>query len=194
MPATITASSVHKNILRADGKRRIVYQYTVELNDLSTETHYMGPFTRPGAWDVNGNLSSYGTSMLDGLKDAEVDGVWQLAMTPADQIDDLSTLQADVFNRTDSPQYTIKKRIRKKLIYYFMRLGDANYAMNIKSVYDDLPTGDVALKNALDINDAQLNKLKDKASEFYGTPLTAKSGAAIITGDFTTASDEWGDG
>ena len=165
--ASVTLSEVFRNRLLANGRRRIRFKYTIEDNDLNTEVHITTPFHRPGAWDVAGNLSGYADAYLDALQTLEVNQAHRLALTPEDEIENLTALQAEVFNKVDSPRYAIKKRLQKKLIYYLMNHGDAQYALNVKSVWDDLPPLDAGKKNRLDINQTQLDRLGEKRGGYY---------------------------
>jgi len=191
--ASITESEVFRNRLLADGRRRIRYKYVIEDNQTNTKEYFVGPFHRLGDWDVDGNLSAYGDALLEDLKNNEVQKTFKLAQTIEEEIDSLAALQTEILANVDDPQYTIKKRLQKKLIYYLMRRGDAQYALNVKAVYDDLPATDAGKRNRLDITQAQLNKLKNKVAEFYGIPGSAKSGVTIITGAFISESEEWGE-
>lgn len=190
--SSVQSSEVVKNRLLPDGRRRIVYLYTLLDNSAQESEVFVGPFHRSGGWDVQGNLIPYGDNLLGNMKEEEVRELFLFAQTPLSDIGNLTAHQSEIFNRVESPKWTIKKRLQKHLIYAFMRRLCGDYALSIKLVYDDLPTANAPLENRLDITPAQRSKLQAKASEFYGTPATAKSSVLIMSTTCPDNSDDWG--
>ena len=167
----ITSSEVFRNRLLADGRRRVRYRYTVEDNDGGTEEYVIGPFHRPGGWDVAGNLSVYGSALLDNLEQAEDDG----ACDPELRGDSLAIVQ--------NPRYSTSKRIAKKLIRWMMRERDPRIVIWLEPliVYLDANYTNVQLANFLDLTIPQLAKMKRRIDAILEDPLSIKSAKTLIS-------------
>lgn len=191
--ASVLSSQVIRDDAQANGWRYLEYRYVIEDNALNQVTLDVGPLYVPAAFDDATDVVARGDEVLDSLRDQEVEGVFNQAKLAEDEIENLAAHQAQIWSTVDSPTYTITKRLQKRLIYYLMRKGDAQFALNVKTVYDNLPATDLAIRNRLDITQVQLDRLRTKVAEFYDVPSIAKSGTDIIIGDFTTQSEDWGE-
>lgn len=189
--ASIITSEVIRDDEQANGFRYVEYRYTIEDNNLDQVTVDYGPLYVPSLFNTATDIVTRGSLVLDGLEEAEIVGVFFLARAEESEIENLAALQAQINSLVENPIYTITKRLQKKLIYYLMRRADSQYALNVKTVYDNLPATDVGIKNRLDITQAQLNRLRAKVAEFYAPPASAKSGEEIILGSFKTESEDW---
>jgi len=191
--ASIISTDIMFDRAQANGRRLVRYKVVIEDNYIVQQEFTLPPKTVLSGFDSEVAKTTVSANLLDNLQSSEVQEVFNLAQTREEHIDNLAALQAQILNRVNNPRYAIKKRIRKKLIYYLMRRADAQYTLNVKDVYDDLPATDTGKKNQLDITQGQLNKLKAKVAEFYDAPVVSKSGVDIINGAFTTEADDWGD-
>lgn len=178
--AQIVASEVFRNRLLADGRRRISYKYTLELNDLSTEDRITPKFHRPGDWDVDGNLAHYADHMLASMQDGEDEESCDPGLT------------GNSLTITQNPRYSTQKRIAKKLIRWMMRERDPRIVIWLEPLITYLAANytNQQLANFLDLTIPQLSKMDDRIKCILNPPATAKSAHTLIA-EFDIEEDDW---
>lgn len=178
--AQIVTSEVFRNRLLADGRRRIRYRYVVEDNDLNTEEHFVGPLHRPGDWDVAGNLSVYGDSLLEGMRSGE----------EREACD--ANLEGNPLTISTSSKYSTQKRIAKKLIRWMMREKDPRIVIWLEPLLDHIEANytPAQIRNFLDISTAQLQKMNQRIKAILDPPTVSTSVKALLV-DFDAEEEEW---
>ena len=167
--ATIITSEIFRNRLLADGRRRIRYRYVIEDNASATQEYFIGPFHRPGAWDVAGNLSVYGSALLDQLKDDEDSQAEEIKAT-------------DALTFTQNPKFSTEKRIAKKLIRWMMREKDPRIVLWLEPLLTHLDENytNTQLSNFLDLTIPQLAKMKRRINAILEQPASRKTCKELI--------------